>query len=568
MTLLSILTGLGATLVAYNIGGRFRGSIRGTDAFAEHTARQRKRHPFSGMHEPFIPTKTQQEFFQKYFPQHSHLLPRSKEAIQQQHSLATPVKISSLSNCPIKKGDHVAKTVVVGGPPALISSVNEHNIIYINDERRPPIAFGSAWHLEWDGESEAPTTYRPSKFMRSQILRALLNNEKLGEVENSGHFSWRTLDWIGWLQHPKQWGEGFRIALAFQNLAKKNANRQVRATAVQEVGSRCKANQRYYEHLNAELGERLLSKGKGAIIVARTPDEKIALMALKEALAKEGREIRLISADEIKKRHGFVPKGIAFGEKTHDRTLATNFMQLLKERIKALGGNVINGTLTAIFTDKPEEGGVVEYTTGTGEVHFIPFSKLVLSLGSQRIFGTDGKPLFDIISARGVSVLAVGYLPHGHSLPPVIVCGGSNHVTKLSNAVSVMKGGQPYDAYLLSLTAGACITPTVSEHTTAHYEATVATGLIAAARKTLNFEIEVMAVFGTNRQVSEHGESHWLTLPQEHSSRSLFSTTPRGHFQDLGTHRPTLDRGIFIQMGTGGGGLTQAPSQPPATQAP
>ncbi|CAF5138770.1 unnamed protein product, partial [Rotaria sp. Silwood1] len=72
------------------------------------------------------------------------------------------------------------KTLIVGGPPALVAGVSmmktEKNLTYINDERRIPIAFGSAWHLEQDAISEAPTTYRPTKFLVEQIRRAIFGH--------------------------------------------------------------------------------------------------------------------------------------------------------------------------------------------------------------------------------------------------------------------------------------------------------------------------------------------------------------------------------------------------------
>jgi hypothetical protein len=114
------------------------------------------------------------------------------------------------------------------------------------------------------------------------------------------------------------------------------------------------------------------------------------------------------------------------------------------------------------------------------------------------------------------------------------------------------------------MTAGACVTPNVSEKSSANYDGTIATGLIAAARQTLGFEIEPFVVYGCNRQFSQHGETHWVSVAPNPVPQSLLSLTPRGQDQDLGTFRPDLERGIFVQYGAGGGGLTQAPSQPPA----
>jgi len=560
----SILRFLGyssAACAIVNIGRRlFNDPLEKDEGFWKHTAEQHHKHPFSGMHEPYIPTLEQQEFFFKHFTQYAHLLPKSLEEFKEQQALSTPVKIKSLVNCPSKLDFQHAGTIVVGGPPALISSANEQKITYINDTRKPPIAFGSAFHLEWDGQTEAPSSHLPSSFMAQQIFRALFNYESLSSVKKTGEFSWRSLDWVGWLKHPKQWPEGMRVAVAFQ----RRIFSQEKEIQLQEVAKRCKANEKFYEKLNQELNGELLLPGDGAIIIARTVEEKKALYEMKIGLEKEGRSLKILSKEEMKKLYGFVPPGIEYAKKPHDRVLSPHFMELVAERIKKLGGSVINGTLTTIYVDNPEEGGIVKYKTPNGTKHFVPFSHLVLSLGNQRIVGQDNKPLFDIVSARGVSALAIAYVPEGCELPSVIVCGGTNNATKLSGPIIIQeKDGKTYNGYLLRMTAGACITPNTSDKDSANYDGTAATGLIAAVQKSLDCKIEVLTVYGCNRQVSEHGQSHWISPPVKDQLAPWHILTPRGHHQDKGTYRPSHTRGIVIQMGAGGGGLTQAPAKSP-----
>jgi hypothetical protein len=239
----------------YHAGRRYYDQVDGArsgDAFAQHTLKQHRAHLFSGMHEPYIPSKEQQAFFLKHFPQHEHLLPRSLEEFQQQQALKSVVRIASLKDSPFVAeftGEH---TVVVGGPPALVSSANEKGITYIRDLRRQPIAYGSAWHLEHDAQSEAPTSYQPSQFMKLQILRALFKYESLESAEKTGQFSWRTLDWAGWLRHPEHWAEGIRVALAFQRVTNSYTDIEKRKEVLQEVAERCKANEKFYEDLNRE----------------------------------------------------------------------------------------------------------------------------------------------------------------------------------------------------------------------------------------------------------------------------------------------------------------------------
>lgn len=556
------LRAIGAAVSAtavYNVGRRLYDEVDIDDDFSRHTSEQHHKHPFSGMHEPYIASKELQEFFDKHFSPYRHFLPRSKETFMQQQAA---VKIDSLINCPLKMDCKNAGTVVVGGPPAFISSANERGITVIYDPSLIPIARGSARHLEWDAQSEAPTSYRPKNFMLAQIFRACIGYESLKSAKATGHFSWRSLDWCAWLKHPEQWPEGIRIMRAFEKVTGSYANPEIRNAKLQEVASRCKANQIFYEALNKELGGRLLYEERGSVIVARTPEEKRELEEMRLELKKESRELNYLSPEVMKKRYGKVPPGETFAEKPHDGFLVTNVWQLIAERIHKLGGKVINGTLTNIYIDHPEKGGVVRFATREGE-KFMPFSKLVLSLGPQRIIGKDNKHLFDITTARGVSVFAVAFLPLGRSIPQGMVCGATNHVIKLSNAVRIEKDGKMYDAYLLRMTAAACITPNLTKDF-AHYDAVAANGLITAARTTLDCPIEVLGVQGCGRQVSEHGEGHWMTIADDAApKRSPFSLIPRGHDQDLGTFRPQKDRGVFIQFGAGGGGLTQGPGQPP-----
>jgi hypothetical protein len=531
--LLGISTG---TII--NISSRYRDHIQGDDTFSQHTRQQQKKHLLSGMHEPFITNNTDQlEIFQKHFLQYSYLFPTNVDTLKKKQSLKTPVQIKSLSECPIKSDRPLndREILIVGGPPALMTGVSivktEKDLTYINDERRIPIAFGSAWHLETDAESEAPTSYRPSQFLIDQLIRATIGYISHSSVEQTGLFPWRTLDWIGWIRHPEHWLSAIKLTLAFQWFAMFDD----RKMTLKKVALQCVKNESFFQNLNQELNGQLLLSGKGSIIVARTKEEILELNALKAGLTIEGRILNIISNEDMMNRYGFLPNGLIYGEKLHDRVISPNFMKLLNNYIQQHGGKVINGTLTTIYVDNQETGGIAEYQIEGGQKHLLPFSRLILSLGNQPILKKNNKPLFDIVAARGVSVLAHVYVPNGYRLPPVLVCGETNHATKLTeNPVSVKADdGKSYDLYLMRFTAGACITPNVSDESTANYDGTIAVGLISSVRNTFGNQckIEPIFVYGCNRQVSRHGELRWIEpFP-----------------------------GIHVQYGAGGGGLTRAP---------
>ena len=527
-----------ATVTLVQVGSRYRDQVQGNDIFAQHTRRQQRQHLFSGMHEPFLTTDTQQlDVFYGNFPQFSFLVPRDIETLKKKYALQTPVRIKALSECAdqteaLSNDRHV---VVVGGAPALITGTSlvkkEKNVTYINDERQIPIANGSAWHLEQDAVTEAPTGYHPSQFLISQFTRASVSQVSYASIERTGYFPWRTIDWIGWLRHPEHWLRGIKVFLAYQWFTAFHD----RVQTLKRVAVQCVENEKFYRNLNEELNGQLLLDGKGSIIAARNNQEVADLNALKAGLINEGRVLDIISKEEMIKRYGFLPNGLMFGEKTHDKVLTPNFMKLLSKYIKKNGGQTVDGTLTTIYVDREQKGGIVEYQTRDGQKQVVPFSRLIMSLGCQPILKQNNRPLFDVIAARGVSIVAHVYVPHGYQLPPVLVCGDTNHATKLTETPVSFKSedGKSYDLYLMRFSGGACITPNVSDERTAYYDGTIAVGVLAAVRRTFGdeFKIEPLIVHGCNRQVSRNGELSWMEpFP-----------------------------GIHVQYGAGGGGLTRAP---------
>ena len=539
-----------ATCAIVNVALRYCDSVQGVDNFSNHTRQQCRKHLLSGMHEPFISTELHQiELFQRHFPDHAFLFHAALLTLKQKHALKTPVKIRAIKEFPVLPSTplHATNTLVVGGPPALVTGVSMMKsgnfVTYINDERRIPIAYGSCRHLEQDAATQAPTNYRPTRFVVDQIKRAIIGYTSYLSIEQTGDFPWRTLDWFGWLSHPGHWLAGLKVFLGFQMLTMFDD----RSTTLQRVAAQCVANELFYEQLNQELHGKLLLRGKESITIARTPDEVSELNTMKTALEAEGRTLKILSNEDMINRYGFLPNGLMYGEKLHDRVLVSYFMDILKDYIVEQGGKVIDATLTTIYKDERQSGGIAEYQSFNGQKHYIRFSRLILSLGSQPIVHQNNKPLFDIVSARGVSLLVLAYVPIGYRLPPALLCGGTNHVTKLSeNPVRIKTDdGQSHDLYLMRITSGACITPNVSDDNTANYDSTIATGALAAVRTMLGNQckIEPLTVYGCNRQVSRYGETRWI--------------------------EPF--HGIHVQYGAGGGGLSRAPelvAKPMVNEAP
>jgi len=524
------------TVGLLSIRSRSIDDIKGNDAFSQYTRQQMKKYRFSGMHQPFITTDQQQlDIFRKHFSQYAYLIPENIETMIDQHALQTPVQMKSLSQCPIQLTNVNETTLVVGGAPALVSALhfvkNNSNLIYLNDERRIPIAYGSAWHLEQDAITEAPTSFRPSTFLINQLTRATVNYQTYKSIEQTGLFPWRTIDWIGWIQHPEHWFRALKLAITYQLFVLFDD----RQKTLDSIAQQCRANEQFFDDLNQQFNQQLLLKGKGSIIIARNQQQIQDVNLLKHQLENEQRTLKILSKEEIIQRYGFLPNGLLFAEKTHDRVLSANFMKLSQDFIRKHGGQVLDGTLTTIYTDEQQSSAIAQYQTQDGQTKFIQFSRLIMSLGSQPIHKENNKRLFDVISARGVSILAHVYVPKGFQLPPVVVCGETNHVTKLNETpISIQhSNGTNYDVYLMRLTAGACITPNVSDRTTAFYDGSIAFGLLSAVKQTFTNQIliEPLSVYGCNRQVSRNGQIAWI---QPFNS-------------------------VFIQYGAAGGGLTRAP---------
>lgn len=547
-----MLGGMAVGAGTFNLWRRASDTVTGDDPFSKHSRLQLEKHRFSGMHDPYVADFSTRErnFFEVHFPSFRHLLPFSAQDLAEQVQLKSPVRLRHLADCPVDRSSPLEKrgTVVVGGPPALISTAFEESITYINDGRQRPIAFSSAFHLEWDAESEARTSAQPLHFMIDQVAR-LFFPEQLATAQKTGRFSWKSLDWVSWISHPAQWGAGIRIAVAFQRFAQSGDRSEV----VRPLAEQTKQDQCFYQRLDEELDHQLLmpGEGEGSIYAATTLEEKEGLLCMQKGLTQESRNFPSLSESDLLKAFGYLPEGEAFHRKEHDRILSPHFWTLLTDRISQRGGEVINGVVTAIYTDDPEQGGILEYRIkGVNGLHYLQFDKLVMSLGAQQVLGVDGAPLFDIVAARGVSALALVHLPRGSKLPPEVVCGGTNHVTKLAGPVPLFVN----DVFLVRMTCGACITPTSDS---ASYDGGAALGLRTSTGQVLKGRVEMLSVQGCNRQMSRHGEAQVLAVTKSLKAAAEWFT-PRGEQEDIGSSLPNKP-GIFLIYGLGGGGLTRAP---------
>jgi len=544
------LLGISAGVVASKgFFQRYTDTIQGNDVFSNHVKEQHRKHFLSGMQEPFVPGDTvERAIFDANFSQYAQLLPKSREEFAQRKTISAPVYIKPLSMCPAdlprSNAGTSGGTVVVGGPPALVSSAQQSPLTYINDSQQIAIAVGSAHHLEWDSPSEGPTTLQPVEFMAKQVL-GLFSPHTLAEAEATGFFPWSTLDWKGWIGHPSTWAEGVRLAVAFQRTAMAS-QASVRSAVLKTCEARCRANEAFYQQLHRDIvalnagdeSRGLFVPGvNGSLMVARDAEEINDLTSLREDLARENRQLLSLPDSEFKARYGFTsPYAACIVDKTHDKVLQPHFMRAITSYLASKGSSIIDGRVTAVYTDDPAQGGLVEYVPTQGVTHagvaakrvLVPFSRLVMSLGAQRVHtvapsGEVSRPALDVVCARGVSSLAIAYVPQPAPdcgppkiLPPVVLCGATNDCVVVGGPVSVTRDvdGHPQQchAYLLKVTSGACITPNVLDDASTHYHAVSAVGMFTAVRRTLDCDVLPVAVWGCNRQMSQFGETHWLEV--------------------------------------------------------
>ena len=531
-------TALGVRNVLGHFGDRVDLSLNedeGLNEWLEHTREQISLSPLSGMHRPFV-TRNQDELkrFSHSFPDSSFLLFRDAEELIRRASLESSVRLSPVSSCPSGLIPRRVETLVVGGPPSLLSAVEltrrGESLIYLNEKERVSISNGSAWHLEEDAPTEAPTFYSPLQFFFSQLRRLFISPVFLREIGVRGEFPWRTLDWVEWLKHPGHWSRAVKIFFAYQwKILREN-----REDVLRQVAEECRWNEIYFQELNDELNGTLLDDEKGSMIIARTKEEVSLLSELHSDLQREGKQLTSISKKEFLRRYSFLPNGFIFMEKKHDRRLQSSFISQLEDYLRQNNVSTIDGRLIQLFVDE----GSLRFALlrrSTGEEELIQFSRAILSLGNQTIHSSSSSSssssrLFDVIAARGVSMLCHLYVPHGVHLPSLTVCGGTNHLTRLNS--SPIRVDDDRDVYLVRLTAGATITPNVLNERTAFYDSSIAVGLLRSVGLTLGerFSLHPLVIYGCNRQVSQHGQIHW--------------------FEPM--------KNIFIQYGAAGGGLTRA----------
>ena len=291
-------------------------------------------------------------------------------------------------------------------------------------------------------------------------------------------------------------------------------------------------------------------------------DEYEEIRAMRKTLLKQGRQMQKLTQYHVDIKYGYEPKNMSLAvEKLYVRIMHPNFIKRVSEHIGSRGNSVIDGVVTAVYTDSPEGEGFVEYTLNSGKADenkvLVPYSKLVLSLGNEDILDENNKPLFDSIYSTSVSSLGMVYLKKGRKMPSSLAVGPANRVTNLAGPVRVVRDQKDFECYLVRMSSGECFTPRTRSTSSSYYDSIVATGLVSAVRRWLSCEMDVLSVWGCSSRFTNFGQMRWFRIVQNADSQQGIS------LKDIGASRPSDEgsTGIVVQIGAGGAGVVQGPSQ-------
>lgn len=475
-----------------------------------------------------------------------------------------PVEIIALKTHPaLQQVAHNSSFIAVGGPPAAMVALEVAHqgrpVLYVNDQdaaspdkQRRPIWAGAGNHGEPDALTEGPayiTGHYPLGFLMRELLRACMPPGYDSAVLHPD-YSWLSLNWSEWLQNPRQWPAAFRVAFGNHQLAKQylKALHQGKLPAVLEKMQ--KKTQDSWLYLQEQ--KELLREPRGSLLLAASPQQLQNLLYNQAFLRQEGRELRPISPEEAQKKYGLLPRNaLGLMEKTHDFMLVPDFLKKISLKIKKQSGEIkTTWRLVRIYLDTDQqEGGIMEFseTNAQGEKsHFRRFSHAHLSLGA-----TPFKPAkYDLISVTGVSMNVLVFGADFHGGP--IVFGGTNHLVPLMPPQTIEiknpRNGkiQALPVTFARLSAAGSVSPLDRGATWYHYDGRHAVHLLHRVRESLSpgMSLHVLSVIGCNRVIGKDGyqvEFH-PTIQVDHQKITCKQLT--------------------IQVGAGGGGLTQMGALP------
>ncbi len=481
------------------------------------------------------------------------------------------VEIRALKDRPaLARLAHEAGFIAVGGPPAaavaLEQALQGNSVLYASDldksldgKQARPIWAGAGNHGEPDTLTEAPAYiagYQPLTFILKELLRALLPAGYHSRVLDPD-YPWLSLNLAEWLRNPRQWPAAFRIAWGNHRLSRRYAQELQEnhlPEVLQRMRKRTQISWNYLENLNQRLGG-LIREPRGSLLIAGSPRQAEAYLRDAAFLKEEGLQLLPFTPEQALEKYGLLPrKAFALMEKTHDFIFEPDFLKKMTAAVQKHGGEVQNKwRLLRVYVDTDKnEGGILEFRefTKAGETiqHYRKFSRAHLSLGATPFHPS----VYDLISVTGVSInaLIIGAELKGGPL----VCGSSNHIVPLlPPQIIELKdphSGQkrPVSVTFVRLSAAGCVSPVDRGDNWYTYDGRHAVHLLHRVRETLPPEcsVKTLSVTGCNRVIGKEGQQMEV------------------HPTLIVAGKKKVCEQVTIQIGAGGGGLTQMGAVPGA----
>jgi hypothetical protein len=528
--------------------------------FAEEERRQGK--------EQFAPWTTSDpellRLAKEFFPEIPIIPPQQLEKPE-----LTPVQLSPLE---AYKGpadlDAEPYYIAVGGPPAAAVALEQamagKRVLYASDhdflqngKMRRPIWAGAGNHGEPDAFTEGPAYiagHKPLTFLWQAFL-SLFQEAAFESTVLDPDFPWLSLNWREWIKKPQEWPAAFRVAWGNQRLSKHYTQALQNSSLPllqHELQARVKASGDYLKTLNKKLG-KLLREPQGSLLIAATPKQVEALNQMSQALKTEGLELGSLTPEEAETKYGILPRGaLALREKKHDFIFEPDFLKKMTQELVRIGGELkTNWRLKTVYIDTTtQKGGILEFYEENAACektyHYRRFIQAHLSLGPT-LFRPS---VYDLISVTGVSMnaLLIGADLRGGPL----VCGGTNHIVPLLAPKQLtLKDPQTGELKSLPVTfarlsAAASVSPLDRGAAWYTYDGRHAVHLLHRIRETLPkaVEVKILSVLGCNRVIGKDGRQVEL-----HPSLMI-------------ANKKISCEAVTIQIGAGGGGLTQMGALP------
>lgn len=466
-------------------------------------------------------------------------------AADSMHLLTDTINIRPLNECPYRYSEmQPIEHLVVGGAPAAMvaiqTAIDGKPGIYVNfTQNALAISDGSALQGKSHRMIDRPayeSGNTPLKFFKEEI-KAFVSPPRYCEEVMQPNLRWKKLGWSEWLMHPEQWFEGMQVAVGNQMLAQHYAHAKKTGlkTDTESLTQEIQQSRDYIKNLDKFLGgDVIIQPGRDSLLVTFTDASEKAATKNAIDLATEDCSLIKLTKEQVEKEFGFVPQNAkGYWKKTGDFSLRKDFMKQLTKAAEDLGCQTHHHwQLRDVYTDMDKKGGwaiFVEKTVYGEKLHPLKFSQIYLSLGAAS-YSKSPAPLASVAGVSCQGYIKGLELKAGKSM----VFDDSNNITPLGDTRDGdidPQTGKPERLTPIQYTNSARVKPRNMGKDWAKFDSKYALHLDEVIRNTLPPGAKLETVFcrACPRELGPEGILTW---------------------HEIGSMK--------IQMGAGGGGLTQS----------